>query len=576
MDPRSQHENDSFIGKHLVFSLLLAFLLLTGLPLYSQIDRDHSNQQPARKNDTLTGKALLRVERDTLIYYSRHTVKRKETLYSISNQYDVSTAELLLLNPILSAGLRSGQIIKIPVKDPGLFNSSYSGTMVLTSLVEEPVVKDTVPLETPAAVPCRSYKYGGETIHVALMLPLYLNDIEDIVVSDSVTPPPPQDFRAFNFLEFYEGARIALDSLAKEGLHVTLHVYDVSEDTYSVNKILGDPGFSDMDLIIGPVFRKSFRTVAEFADIHHIPIVNPFTRRNDVIIDHPSVYKVQPSFYGQLNHLLDYFTTTYPDANYILIHQNWSEDRDTLAYLLNSLSARISEVKRISKEDLQLSIQNAAASDTSFMGLMSDSLYTDGQLIPSGVFDYDPLDSLELSNRVKKIYFYQDGVAGLARKLSLVRKNILISVSTDRVFVADMMSHIQGLSQRYNIILAGMPQWNDYSLELEYAMKLHLHLFSNEMIDYTDENVIRFVTGFRYRYENEPLPEHHAFLGYDIMLFFMKAIKEYGPGFSGCLPYLFYPALQCGFDFHRQGDGGFENNYTGIFRFEDYRLVRVR
>lgn len=576
MDPTSRYEQVGLKGKSLSISLLLAFFVLTAFPVSSQIEQDHSKPQPVRKADTLTGRDLIQVERDTLIYYTRHTVKRKETLHGISTQYGVSIDELLLLNPILSAGLRNGQIIKIPVKDPGQFKSSYSGTMVLTSYVKEPVKKDTVPAVIPASVPCRSFEYGGEAIHVALLLPLYLNDIADIVISDSAAPPPPQDFRAFNFIQFYEGACIALDSLAKEGMNIELHVYDVSEDTYSVNHILGYPGFSDMDLIIGPVFKKSFRTVAEFADIHQIPIVNPFTHRNDVIIDHSSVYKVQPSFYGQLNHLLDYFTIAYPDANYILIHQNWSEDRDTLTYLRNRLSARITGMKRISKADLQQSIENAAAADTSFMGLKSDSLYTDDQLIHNSIFAYDPLDSLEISNRVKEIYFYQDGVSGLVKKLSLVRENVLISVSTDRVFVADMMSHIQGLTQRYNIIMAGMPHWNDYTLELEYAMKLNLHLFSNEMIDYTDENVIRFVTRFRYQYENEPLPEYHAFLGYDIMFFFLKAIKEYGPDFSSCLPYLFYQALQYGFDFHRQGDGGFENNYSTVFKFEDYRLVRVR
>ena len=48
--------------------------------------------------------------------YINHTVKNKETLYSISNLYKLKQKEILAVNPEIRDGLREGIIIKIPVK----------------------------------------------------------------------------------------------------------------------------------------------------------------------------------------------------------------------------------------------------------------------------------------------------------------------------------------------------------------------------------------------------------------------------------------------------------------------------
>lgn len=46
-----------------------------------------------------------------------YTVKQGETLYSLSSAFDLSQSELVAANPILSEGLKSGQVLRIPVAD---------------------------------------------------------------------------------------------------------------------------------------------------------------------------------------------------------------------------------------------------------------------------------------------------------------------------------------------------------------------------------------------------------------------------------------------------------------------------
>ena len=498
-------------------------------PLFS------SEQQEPQKKQTEW------IEKDTLIYYRNHIVEKKETLYGLSKQFNVSIGELLLINPVLKEGLKKGQIIKIPVKDPRQFANVSSGTLVIESKTKTEPVNEKDEEEIPAEVMtdrrCDKYKYSGEYFRVALMLPLYQEETGDIIAYDSLNPQELTDYKAFKFIQFYEGARIALDSLIRTGLFVRLYVYDVAENVTVVRKIIDGPDFDKMDLIIGPVFKGPFEVAADFAHTHRIPIVNPFSRRNDVILDNPYVFKVQPSFYGQMNHMAEYLTTAYPDANFIMVSHNRLQDQDTLAFLRDHLLARF---------------------------------YRE---LPPGA---DADDSLAASGRVSEWLYYQEGVSGLKTKLSPDRDNILMCVSTNRAFVASVMSNVHGLAASYMITMTGMPEWMDYEMDLDHAMKLNLHLFSPEFVDYSDQKVKQFIIRYRYQYEGEPVPERHAYEGYDITLYFLRALMEYGPDFARCLHYMSYHGLQFGFDFHQQGDGGWENENLNIFRFDNYRLVKVK
>ena len=63
------------------------------------------------------------IERSTTIVFVQgtkyfvHTVKKGETLYSISKAYEVSEAEIKQHNPSVADGLKIEQTIRIPVSD---------------------------------------------------------------------------------------------------------------------------------------------------------------------------------------------------------------------------------------------------------------------------------------------------------------------------------------------------------------------------------------------------------------------------------------------------------------------------
>ncbi|WP_165779272.1 PBP1 and LysM peptidoglycan-binding domain-containing protein [Brumimicrobium salinarum] len=61
---------------------------------------------------------------DTTFVHKIHKVKRKETLYGISKQYDCKVAELIELNPGVEEGLKVGRELKIPTDEISSIDNS--------------------------------------------------------------------------------------------------------------------------------------------------------------------------------------------------------------------------------------------------------------------------------------------------------------------------------------------------------------------------------------------------------------------------------------------------------------------
>ena len=102
--------------------------------------------------------------------------------------------------------------------------------------------------------------------------------------------------RSYQLMGFWNGAQMAIEELGKdETFHFEIVVRDVSNSESQLRKILEDKELmSDVNLIIGPFFSKLFTIAAEYAKQYQIPIVNPFTSRQDVVEGNEFVYKLIP------------------------------------------------------------------------------------------------------------------------------------------------------------------------------------------------------------------------------------------------------------------------------------------
>ncbi|HRY99149.1 MAG TPA: LysM peptidoglycan-binding domain-containing protein, partial [Bacteroidales bacterium] len=302
--------------------------------------------------------------------YSLYTVRKAETVYGIAERLGVTVDDLYLLNPSLSQGLEEGMQIRVPVlpaqtamppqgpvkhkvrkgedlasiaaqygisvetllaANPGL-EQGLSGPARGSELVI-PSAKDAAPAELsmqesprtmaeafqPQPVPSGKAPCTPDahnllpTYRVALLLPFYAA-AGDTISTDPVHAVNPSEYPSFRFIQFYEGLLMALDTLEKEGLRMDLKVMDVTEDTLGLEQSLRREGLENMDLIIGPLYSGSFQVVSRFAAHYGIPLVNPFTNRDEVVLGRPHVFKAYPSEDDRMGGLADFLLDTYPGA----------------------------------------------------------------------------------------------------------------------------------------------------------------------------------------------------------------------------------------------------------------------
>lgn len=173
--------------------------------------------------------------------FIEHKVKQGETIYSITKLYRVTFAELLKYNPELSEGLRAGMTLKIPLPE--------GADIVKTGKIK---------------------RADDNMINIALILPFHLDD------------PNARSAEKGISADILIGAKIALDSLAYTGKKINLKVYDSGNSSQSVETLITSNDFSQFDAVVGPLFGSNFKTAATILSGSGITVVSPLSNSEDL------------------------------------------------------------------------------------------------------------------------------------------------------------------------------------------------------------------------------------------------------------------------------------------------------
>ena len=111
----------------------------------------------------------------------------------------------------------------------------------------------------------------------------------------SALEPTPLRKRNQFALDLYEGIKLAVDSLAKMGITISLRAYDTERNPAVIQELLSKEELKAVDLIIGPLFPEENRPVAEFSRKNRINQFNPVTLNYDVVSDNTYGFLFQPS-----------------------------------------------------------------------------------------------------------------------------------------------------------------------------------------------------------------------------------------------------------------------------------------
>ena len=154
--------------------------------------------------------------------YLEHRVERKETLYSISRRYGVEMSAIINANPGLGGSLKKNEVLLIPL--PGSATAGTGKVKQDSVVLGRAVHAEALP-ELPV-MNCTPSHPVKRTFNLALMVPFALEHADSVYTGDPMSLKQPAEYRSLDFIQFYEGALIAVDDLAARGMDVRLHVYD--------------------------------------------------------------------------------------------------------------------------------------------------------------------------------------------------------------------------------------------------------------------------------------------------------------------------------------------------------------
>lgn len=444
-----------------------------------------------------------------------HRVKPGETLYSIARLYDLSVRDIRKINKGIRNQIKPGEFIRIPVSSRAKEEPPVQPQGYIAGHRETNIPCDSVDI--------KNYRYSGGRI--VMMLPLYLDENKERFYIDSseVNPETGKKIRKViyrdpnwiyprsrTFLEFYEGAILAVDDLNRSGISLELDVVDTRQDPAHLDSLIQAGILQDADLIIGPVYPTNLSLVADYARKNRIPVVSPLSRNDDFLRFNPWAIQIRPSKSLEHKVMAGFLGQNYQD-NIVLVHSLDSAQRSEISRIKAYLNESLSEYTW--PEDVSVK-----------------EVY-----LPEVISPRDTVNTLQLA-------------------LKKDQKNTVWIVSDKESFVSEIVSRLNTMANDYDIRLYGNSSWLYFmNIQPDYFFNLKLKLFTPRMIDYTDSLEIRFVKNFRQKYATDPDIYSLAWDGYDVTKYFLTAWSLFGSQLPECIPAWHPPLTTASYFFQRTG-----------------------
>ena len=483
--------------------------------------------------------------------YHYHYVQKGETLYSLSVFYGVTVDEIKALNPELQWGeLKYDEYIKIPRKEEVDESDSIRPADALTGTDTTMVLYDTTLVYIDTSRWYMHYELMKDSIdtnppaelNVGLFLPLLLHWDEyldtarvdeegELILTDpkeeqeEEAEKSPLNPRIIGYLDFYQGALLALDSLRNKGISINLNVYDTERSPEILEEILEMEEVSELDLIIGPVNELNLIRLAEYGRDKNIPVVSPFTPCNELLRYNPFLIQLFPSREVEFKEWADYLVDYY-DETIILVCNGDPAELDQINYLKQEMLERLAYQTFLSEVSL------------------------------------------------KEVIINDNTTFDIAHILTQDNRNIVVIPSDNEAYVGNILTSMYFLSKEYEIRIFGLPNWPKFkSIDLEYFHELDVHYYTSFYVDYTRTDVMKFIRTYREVFQTEPYhvtPRGYnlSLYGYDIFNYFCTVVSEYGTSFVFQDVRPDYIPLLGPYDLHRNRKyDGLMNHHIDLIHF---------
>ena len=316
---------------------------------------------------------------------------------------------------------------------------------------------------------------------IAIFAPLYLDSAFDNFNNYRYEKQFPKFINPG--LEFYEGAQLALDSLAKEGAQLEVFVYDTRSGKESLTQQLERPEMNEAEVILAYASPQETWTIANAARTKKIPYINVNLPNDANITNNP--------YFVMLNSTLQ----THIDRIYKYIQRN---------YALNPV---IVFRKKGQMEDIIKSSLEEAGKGTGS--------------VPLKIKYVDLTDSFSVNQ--------------LTAKLDSNEHTVCIAGSLEENFGRRLSIQLASISKAYPLTLIGMPTFDNLTKDFTGPQYKGLEIvystpFYNPRTDKVSQAIINYFSTKLYA-----RPSDMVMRGYEATWRFSKLLLEYGKELSSNL-----------------------------------------
>lgn len=225
------------------------------------------------------------VAKDGFILYR---VPKKQTMYSLSKEFHISTDSILALNPELKDGLKSDMVIQMPKND---YKSS------LKTLDLEQNLINLSPKKIAILLPFNVEDLGNDK-----------SDYDDYLQKSKV---------ARLVVDFYSGALLALDKAKKLGVDIVVDVLDTQKSGIKLQQYIDTGNLETYHAIIGPLYNKNVEKLATSLKNTPSAIFSPMS--NKVKFSSSNLYQTLPNSEELQNRIIKYVARDTIAKNIIVI-----------------------------------------------------------------------------------------------------------------------------------------------------------------------------------------------------------------------------------------------------------------
>ena len=444
------------------------------------------------------------IEEDQFSYY---TVKASEGYYRLEKKLGLSKKLLLTLNPELEkVGLKLGMVLKVP-------KSSIKNTE--NTLISTTSLRDSLLDLSPK--------------NLALLLPFKTKSIS-INSSKLARKQLRRDGYINIATDFYSGAVIAIDSAKRLGISVNLDIFDTNAKAIDLRAILNQNNFSKFDAVLGPITLENLELTAEYFLSDSIPVVSPFVKSKSSYLN---LFQSIPDVEWMRSKMVSYVQADTIPHNTLIIHD--SKNKSTANYLKTAFPSASVMASKIDKNGIdQFYIMLEDLRKVLLQGRTIVFLESNDESFISNV-----TSMLNAMSGNKVIIDKPDNETGIERDI------LLMTSYKNRAFDGLNVSNydLSNLHFQYPSI--------NYNMELSEAFQ--------------EKYLIKFGT----------YPNKYAIRGFDLTMDILLRLSKFGTLFESPSD-IQTSYVGNKFKYTLQSNGGYKNESCFILKHQDLEIIKVQ